>query len=126
MNATNSIKHIDIYIFMEYGHKISPLVSQAGVAELINEAYNLPDSMKRDIDSYRVFFRLNPPKTKFLVHRLKEMGFAPHTISLWLDINATSVSYHLKRKLESEYICPKFKQYLINAQNVFHDSPITF
>jgi hypothetical protein len=123
INRLEKLDHIDVYIFMEYGHRISPVFTQEGTIKMISQALDLPDIHELTVQQYKLFFRMNAPKTKYLVHRLREMGFSPRTISLWLDINATSVSYHLKRPLVSKYRCPNLVKYLQTIGNVLQEEP---
>jgi predicted transcriptional regulator len=53
------------------------------------------------------------PKTKYVVHALYEKGFQPKTIADWLNLNASSVSYHLSKPLKYPYINQKLRQDII-------------
>jgi hypothetical protein len=106
------MKDIDVFILLKYGKSVSSLLNEEAVAKILENELNFyvyPDQLNN-------FFRLQPPKTKFIVHRLKEMGFSPKTIQNLLDINATTVSYHLSRKLETQYRNHILREYLYNFE----------
>jgi hypothetical protein len=102
------MQDIDVFIAYHYGHKITPLFHKDNFVHMLYNHLNFYIS-SQDLHNY---FREYPPKTKHIVHRLKEMGFSPNTICEWLGLTPGTVSYHLSRPLKNNYRCYPLRAYI--------------
>lgn len=104
------MKHIDMYIFIHFNQKISPIFTDQTLALMLS-GYSLQYAVApNDIDNIRK--NNNHPSTTQLVKRLSDMGFAPRFIVELLNINHSSVSYHVHRPDPKEYISTEFSLFL--------------
>jgi hypothetical protein len=104
------VKHVDVFLLQRYGQKWFPgfdIDSMVWDAVQSTIPVKLHDSLKDMIT------QAGQPSTSQIVVALREKGFSPADIANLLDINHSSISYHLKRNEEGyvkEFINPIIKR----------------
>lgn len=95
------LKHADVFVFYRYGQKISPLLNKDSLASALSN-YFMYEITPKDLDNF--FWGLNAPKDGVTIAALARMGFQPKTIAEWMDVNKSTVSYHLNKPNQGEYV----------------------
>lgn len=93
------MKHIDVFVIYKYGHKIFPELTPKMVSMVLTQTYDFPFTPER-----LEWYCKQEPKTKYIVHALRDKGIQPQTIAEWLDVHQSTVSYHLSKPLKNEYV----------------------
>jgi DNA-binding NarL/FixJ family response regulator len=91
----NMENHLDIYIYLKYGRHYDTLFSEEELIKKVNAYYSHHFYSKEEL--LDIYTGLGKPKTYQVVKRLAEMGFAPKTISQWVEISPSTISIHLSK-----------------------------
>jgi len=94
------LNHIDVFIFDKYGSKISPLLNERTLPILVSHYFDYQVS-RQELSSW--FEGLNKPKIGPVIVRVREMGLQPKTIAEWMEVNESTVSYHLHKLKQPKY-----------------------
>lgn len=106
-------KHIDVFILYKYGTKIDPALTPKILCGMYTQKYDIPFTVER----LKSWFH-QEPKTKYIVHALYSKGIQPKTIAEWLEINQSTISYHLNNPIKKDYVNPGLRM----IENTIHSN----
>lgn len=107
------MNHIDVFIYQTILSKTMPGFTKENLRVMFANEFQIPLSLK-DMDNWAESLQ---PKKGQIARRLAELGYSPYAIGEMLEVNHSTVSYHLNKENTKEYINPRIR----NTVNEWRD-----
>jgi hypothetical protein len=92
--------HVDLHLYQIILQNQYPFLNKSILRKALEEYLDYPITL-HDVNT---IYLTNKPTTQHIVHGLKNKGYSPGFIAQLLQINPSSVSYHLARPIKRPYV----------------------